>query len=141
MPTMIPLILVECSVHDETLNENTNQNQLSRTDVACLWRVRHLKASAARRRFVSKLVFCNGHVFSRYCMLEWLPFKWSFKRFLRFSSCRDLYYRSSPKPATRPTMDIEDYRTRFPGMLTFWEFLQQTNWGDSARMYDGGFRY
>jgi hypothetical protein len=55
--------------------------------------------------------------------------------------CRDLYRIIKFLAETGYSADIDDCRTRFSGMLTFREFLKETNWGDTKRTYEGGFRY
>ncbi len=37
--------------------------------------------------------------------------------------------------------DVAGLRQRFPGMLTFDEFLTATRWSDASRSYEQGVRY
>ncbi|GAQ85455.1 hypothetical protein KFL_002360070 [Klebsormidium nitens] len=65
----------------------------------------------------------------------------SLPRFLFWFLNKDLFRIIKFLAETGYSAEIDDCRARFPGMLTFREFLKLTDWGNSKRTYEGGFRY
>ena len=55
--------------------------------------------------------------------------------------CRDLYRIAKFLSEKGYEADMADCRKRFPGLLTFSEFLELTNWGNASRNYADGFKY
>ena len=56
-------------------------------------------------------------------------------------SCRDLYRIATFLSEEGYKADITDCRRRFPGLLTFCEFLELSRWADATRTYADGFDY
>lgn len=56
-------------------------------------------------------------------------------------SCRDLYRIATFLSEEGYKADITDCRQRFPGLLTFCEFLELSHWADATRTYADGFDY
>lgn len=62
-------------------------------------------------------------------------------KFLFWFLNRDLYRIAKFLSEEGYKADIGDCRKRFPGLLTFSEFLDLTHWGDASRNYADGFKY
>ncbi|KAG0628900.1 hypothetical protein M758_1G060800 [Ceratodon purpureus] len=62
-------------------------------------------------------------------------------KFLFWFLNRDLYRISKFLSEKGYEADVADCRKRFPGLLTFSEFLELTHWGDASRNYADGFKY
>lgn len=62
-------------------------------------------------------------------------------KFLFWFLNRDLYRIAKFLSEEGYEADVADCRKRFPGFLTFGEFLELTHWGDASRNYADGFKY
>lgn len=62
-------------------------------------------------------------------------------KFLFWFLNRDLYRIAKFLSEEGYEANIADCRRRFPGLLTFSEFLELTHWGDTSRTYADGFKY